>query len=241
MLIPRRVSSYTLIASNLVPIVMAPHDAAGIQEILAFYWTESVILGFFNILKILFASASDKYPEPVTFKMLNSRDCDVLAALGSNMGFFGKLFIAIFFTFPFLMYLGLYGVFLVGFFIDSAWLPLILKIKWWLLGLFISHGASFLLDYLASSEFRRTRSENLLEPLFSRLMITNLALLAVAGIFNSLGVWLIMIAFVIVKVVKELRYEAVCLLQADPGNIYRVFVFFENEDLLKKKFKLAGP
>ena len=237
MLIPRRVSSYTLIAANLIPLVMAPHDAAGIQEILAFYWTESVILGFYNILKILSASASDKYPEPVTFKTLNSRDCDVLAALGSNMGFFGKLCIAVFFTFPFLMYLGLYAVVLIGIFIEGSWLPIVLNIKWWVMGLLVSHGVSFILDYLANGEFRRTRSENLLEPLFSRLAITNLALLAVAGIFNSVGVWLIMIAFVIVKVVRELRYEAVCLLQSDPGNIYRIFVFFENEDLLKIKFK----
>ncbi len=236
MLIPRRFSTYTLIAANIVPLALAPHSAAGVCEMLAFYWTESVILGAFNILKILFAGGRDKFPEPFSFKVFTSRDLDPLSTLGSGMGFLGKIFIAVIFAFPFLMYLGLFGIVLRASFFDQDWLAIVLNVKWWALGLLISHGSSFFADYMAAGEFRRTRSEKCLAPLFPRLALTNLILLIVAALVNSLGFWAAMFAFVIAKVAGELRYEAVCLLQSDPGNISRLFVFFENEDLLKRKF-----
>jgi hypothetical protein len=153
------------------------------------------------------------------------------------MGFSGKAVIAVVFLGPFSLYLGLYAAVFLGLFVHGDWMPLVLSIRWWLAGLFANHGVSFFLDYLADGEFRRSRSENYIEPLFRRLTMTNLTLLAVAGIFTVSGVWLVMIAFVIFKVIKDLRYEAVLMLQADPKNIYLIQVFFEDTELLNKKFK----
>ncbi len=236
MLIPRRFSTCTLIAANMVPLVLAPRSAAGVCEILAFYWAESAILGGFNILKILSAAGKDKFPEPFSFKVFTSRDLDPLATLGSRMGFPGKVFIALIFAFPFSMYLGLYGLVLRVLFFESDWLALALSIRWWALGLLISHGVSFVADYLAAGEFQRTRSEKCLTPLFPRLAITNLILLIAAAAANLPGFWLALFVFICAKVVGELRYEAVCLLQADPRNISRLFAFLEDEALLKRKF-----
>jgi len=189
-----RFSIWAIVAANLLPLVLVALGYWGVTEILALYWIETAIVGFFTVLKVFFASAPVPYHKTVTFEMLKSAPhLKTLPLLAGDLGFIGKILISLFFAFPFIMFMALNGLILYLALVlvyPGASVPPLLSLKWGLLSLFLGHGAAFAADYLASGEFRRTRPGDC----------------AGAGLSGSFGGMLyIMSVFVVAKLAIELR------------------------------------
>ncbi|OGR44517.1 MAG: hypothetical protein A2X35_00180 [Elusimicrobia bacterium GWA2_61_42] len=205
-----RFSIWAIVAANLLPLVLVALGYWGVTEILALYWIETAIVGFFTVLKVFFASAPVPYHKTVTFEMLKSAPhLKTLPLLAGDLGFIGKILISLFFAFPFIMFMALNGLILYLALVlvyPGASVPPLLSLKWGLLSLFLGHGAAFAADYLASGEFRRTRPGDCVNEPFHRLAIMQLTLAAGAGLSGSFGGMLyIMSVFVVAKLAIELR------------------------------------
>jgi hypothetical protein len=204
-----RLSVCALIAANLVPLVMALLGYWGVTDILALYWTETAIVGFFTVLKVFFASAPVPYHKPVTLEMLRTAPhTKTLPLLVADLGFIGKFLLSVFFLLPFGLFLALNGllIYLLLPILGPGGVPYLLNLKWGILALFLSHGAAFAWDYLALGEFRRTSPGDCVNDPFHRLAIMQLTLAAGGGVAHSLGnMARVMGVFVIAKIAIDLR------------------------------------
>lgn len=206
-------SGLATFAANLVPLIMAALGYWGVTEILTLYWAETAIVGVFAVLRMLCASgplAVKGKPRPLTFQMLRTGDAaKTLPLLLDELGPPGRLPLALYFAFPFVMFMVLSGLLLyISFFLRGAYgpVPSLLSLKWGLLALAASHAFRFVHDYLLSGEFRRTRPEDCYDAPIRRLAIIQLALAGGAGAAHSFGNMVyVMSIFIIAKTVIELR------------------------------------
>lgn len=188
------VSVYILIGANLFPLGMAAGGDWGVREILPLYWFESAIIGFFNIIKILMAGGplTGSADGPLR-KLKEQRFGNLAAGAFSSLMFFGRLFLAAFFTFHFGMFMLVHGVFLFGLVLGGFkaggdglgfnFLPALLGVKWAVLALFLSHGASFFLNFVGGGEFRRTSAAECMARPYSRVVVMHLTI--IIGAFAS--------------------------------------------------------
>lgn len=77
--------SFSIYATNLIPILGVIYMDWDILYLIFIYWAESIIIGFFNIFKILLAQGVSKFDN----------------GKAKKLGMFSKSFIAVFFTFHF--------------------------------------------------------------------------------------------------------------------------------------------
>lgn len=130
-----------------------------ISTILFLYWTESGVIGFYNIFKILKASKPSESD---------------LVISGSIKRKVGKLFIVIFFIIHFGGFMLGHYTFLVKFFnpylnVNYLLFPIF--------GLFLSHGVSFVYNFLGNKEYLyMTPNQQMAEP-YKRVMIMHITIL----------------------------------------------------------------
>ncbi|PKM97087.1 MAG: hypothetical protein CVU79_10110 [Elusimicrobia bacterium HGW-Elusimicrobia-3] len=211
------VSAYILIGANLLPLGMAAGGDWGVREILPLYWFESAIIGFFNILKILLAGGllTGAADGPLR-KLKEQRFGGLAPAAFSSLMFAGRLFLAAFFTFHFGMFMLVHGVFLFGLVLGgfkaggdglgSSFLPALLGVKWAVLALFFSHGASFLLNFVGGGEFRRTNARQCMAQPYSRVVVMHLTIILGAfasAMFSNTAP--IMVIFVGLKIFTDVK------------------------------------
>jgi hypothetical protein len=197
-----------LVAANAVPLwgVLFLHWNA--FYILLLYWAENIAVGFYSILKIAFL----KVPRPI----------DPL----------GKLFIIPFFVVQFGGFVAGHGFFILFLFkkvkepsiqgnewpcflvfiqlllgvIKQAYSIIPADMKYALAALFVSHGISFIYNYLLKGEFALSKAERLMGEPYVRVAIMHFALLAggflSASIGQPIGILLILVVFKIIIDVK---------------------------------------
>jgi hypothetical protein len=151
-------SALFLIVANLVPIMGAAFLGWHLSDVMVLYWAESAIIGFYNICKIAVIGR-----------------WTALAAVPFFVGHFGG-FMAVHFLF-------VYGIFVEGMQDGGSGGDLravaTLFIGLWpaLLALFLSHGYSFLANFLGRQEYRRrTVKDQMTEP-YSRIVFMQLVLI----------------------------------------------------------------
>ncbi|MEF3279562.1 MAG: DUF6498-containing protein [Elusimicrobiota bacterium] len=191
-------SAYFLIASNIIPVFMVSFNHWSLNEILTVYWAESGVIGFFNIFKILLASKISK-PQikiPVNMAIL-------------------KIFMAMFFCFHFGMFMFVHGVFLFGLVLggfksssslSDNFIASVLNIKIMLIALFISHGYSFLKNFIINGEKNYLTVDQVMVAPYSRIVIMHITILA--GAFLMLFLKLnnaFLIVFIIMKIFFDLK------------------------------------
>lgn len=171
-----------LIVANLVPlagVLLFGWDAA---VIVLLYWTENLVIGFYTVLKM------------------------ALARVDSPAGHLGKLFAIPFFCLHFGGFCAVHGFFLLVFFkvggqIGSllphgTWLgPLVFiqllisvvvrlwqsgppGMEWPVLGLFVSHGISFVQNYLLGREYASMTGQSLMMQPYGRIVLLHVAIIA---------------------------------------------------------------
>lgn len=186
-----------LIIANLVPlwgILFAGWDAFAI---LLLYWAENLAVGFYTVLKMICVKA----PNPVAH--------------------LGKLFSIPFFIMHYGGFIGIHGVFVLAFFrhemnMDHLNWPCFLVFpqilfrvigQMWsvmppgmiipLIGLFASHGISFIVNFLIKGEYATIKSDTVMFQPYPRMVVMHVALIlggfGVAAIGSPLPVLFVLV------------------------------------------------
>ncbi|MCC7519382.1 MAG: hypothetical protein IT578_09385 [Verrucomicrobiae bacterium] len=167
----RRPSAVALVAANLVPLYGALFLGWETFPVLLLFWVENVIIGVFNVLKILFA----------------------------GQGHLTKVFLLPFFCVHYGIFTMVHGVFVIGFFGGAFGLgtpvPTLAAVQhlmeqqhlaWAVFGLFLSHAISFVLNYLRGGEYRQANPAALLMQPYGRVIVMHLTILLGAFILAAL-------------------------------------------------------
>lgn len=207
-----RFSTASLIGANLTPLVGVLFFGWDAATIIALYWAENLIVGFYSILRMAVASVK---PEKAAAHVW-------------------KLFLAPFFCFHFGGFCVIHGIFVLAFFYpetpakidDLGWpgplfvLGLGVSVAshlvrnlppgaiWTLASLFVSHGVSFVENYLLGGEYRTTNPGDQMSRPYARVAIMHVTLLLGALPVLLLGTPAAMVAIlVIIKLCLDLYFH----------------------------------
>ncbi|HEU0052304.1 MAG TPA: DUF6498-containing protein [Longimicrobium sp.] len=172
-MLTRRLPEIALVAANLVPVFGALFLGWSAFDVMLAYWTESAVIGVFNVLKILLASGP-------------GRGTEEMALL-----FPVKVFVACFFVVHFGFFMFGHGVFLFAMFgdaartaggVESAMLQALrdslhTPLLW---ALAASHGCAFVIGYLWNGAWRRTFFMTQMFSPYRRIFAMHLALMGSA-------------------------------------------------------------
>lgn len=156
-------SALVLVAANLVPLVGVLGFHWTVFSVLLLYWCENVVVGAFNILRMLTATPTDVAADA------------------------GKLFLIPFFTFHYGMFAMVHGIFVLTLFgpgghispSPRAFIAAVSAAGVWygVLAIVLSHGFSFLHNYIAGGEFRRASLPQLMFQPYARVMVLHVTIL----------------------------------------------------------------
>jgi hypothetical protein len=182
-------SGIVLVLVNLIPLVGVVFFGWSGFNIIFLYWSENVIIGFYNVLKMLTAGAigdpSAEAKKPSDPGYLSAR----LLAMAS------AIFYAGFFTFHYGLFTYVHGIFVVALckimpaqlagqpveplfglepyvkesFSSGLWVAF--------LALFLSHGFSFVANFLYRREYRRVSAADLLMAPYGRVVVLHLTII----------------------------------------------------------------
>lgn len=165
-------SALVLIGANLIPLVGVLAFHWTVYSVLLLYWSENVVIGGFNILRMVFAQ-----PQNVA--------ADV-----------SKVFLVPFFTFHYGMFTLVHGMFVVTLFgpgtrgFSPAMLLTAVRqagIGWGCLAVAASHAFSFAHNYLASGEYRNAAPYVLMFQPYARVMILHVTILVGGFLAQVMG------------------------------------------------------
>jgi hypothetical protein len=161
-----RPSVIALLLANLVPVVGVLAFGWEVFPLVFLFWSENVIVGVFNALKMLFAN-----PEV-------------------PLGWAAKVFMIPFFCVHYGMFTFVHGIFVMVLFGGGmkrgAGFPNIETFRhaaqeyhlgWAILGLAVSHAVSFATNYLGRAEYRQASLPMLMQQPYGRIVVLHLTIL----------------------------------------------------------------
>lgn len=177
-----RVSIVSLVLFNLVPLIGVLFFGWSLAAIMVLYWFENVIIGFFNVVKMIVAQGKS----PKT--QLRSGNKPVTTAQKPSL--------IVFFIVHFGIFTLGHGVFvfvLFGTGLQNFWglLPAALS-------LFISHGISFLHNFVRNQEYKRVALQDLFFQPYKRVLIMHITIIVGASaslILNLPSITLVVLIF----------------------------------------------
>ena len=176
-------SALVLAAANMVPLVGVLAFGWTVYAILLLYWCENVVVGAFNILRMLVATPKD------------------LAADA------GKLFLIPFFTVHYGMFTMVHGIFVMALFGPAGHLVpspgnFVAAVRdanvgFGVLAIVLSHGFSFARNYVAGGEYRRASLPQLMMQPYARVVVLHLTILLGGFAAKAVGAPLISLVLLI--------------------------------------------
>jgi hypothetical protein len=156
-------SALVLVAANLVPLVGVTAFHWTVLSVLLLYWSENVVIGAINVLKMAFASPK---------------------SLSAGVT---KVFLIPFFMFHYGMFAFVHGMFILAFFghragpfPSPATFAAALRdagVGWGVVAIAASHGFSFAHNYLMSGEYRNASPQLLMAQPYARVVVLHVAIL----------------------------------------------------------------
>jgi hypothetical protein len=205
------VSVVALILANAVPLYGVAFLKWNAGAVILLYWAENLIVGFYNILRM----ALVRVPNPVD----HLRKLFMIPFFAVHYGGFTAVhggFVMVFFRglesgFPepasgrewpcFLVFLQL----LIAV-VQQAWSVLPPGAKPVLLILFLSHGVSFVQNFIINGEYKTTDVEKLMGRPYSRIIVLHVAIIFGGFLTMLLGSPMgVLIVLVIVKTIADLK------------------------------------
>jgi hypothetical protein len=172
-----------LILANLVPVFGVLFLAWQVFPILVLYWMENVVVGFFNVLK-----------------MLTNKPTDSTGWRGTASEWASKMAIIPFFCVHYGIFTLVHGVFvfvMFGGFMEEAESatdfleffrnPEILQLMLGASVLFISHGVSFAVNYIGKGEYKEVTLNQLMGQPYVRVIILHMTIIFGGGLITLLG------------------------------------------------------
>ena len=159
-------SSWILIISNFVPLWGVLFLGWNTLVILLLFWTENLMIGFFNILKMAIVKTQ------------------------GIIGIIPKIFLIPFFAFHYGMFTFIHGAFVIGFFGRSyvgnsfptpdVFLKIVKdnNLYYAMMALFISHSFSFIYNYIIQEEYKKVSLDKLMAAPYARVVILHLTIIA---------------------------------------------------------------
>lgn len=191
----RRPSVIALLLANLVPVfgVLCLHWE--VFPLMFLFWSENVIVGAFNVLKMLCAAPKD------------------------TLAWTGKLFIIPFFCVHYGMFTFVHGIFVIalfgggmqhgaGFPNAETFLRIIREnhLGWAIAGLAISRAISFATNYLGNGEYQRASVQQLMAQPYGRIVVLHIAILGGGFLVMALHSPLMgLLLLVALKIALDLR------------------------------------
>jgi len=178
-----------LVAANLIPFWGVLFWGWDAFNVVLLYWSENIVVGFYNILKMAFAKVSHPAEH------------------------LGKLFMIPFFTVHYGGFCAVHGFFVLTLFgkgdggsmqgnswpcffvflqmllnvIKHAYSIMSIEMRYAMGALFLSHGISFVYNYLIKGEYARIKPDRLMGSPYARIVIMHLAVLFGAFLTVALG------------------------------------------------------
>jgi len=216
-----------LLIANAIPLLGVILFGWSLWTILVVYWLENGIVGFWNVPKILLARGSMLAGAPGMPPGL---------AIGGGMPGCGRVGLAAFFTVHYGLFWVVHGVFVfvlpafVGItapvdhqtisplgvpdaIVDQGSGSTFGSISWpsvalGAVALFVSHGASFVVNYLGRGEYLRTSPLRLMFAPYARVVVLHLTILVGAFAVAFLGAPnVLLVVLVILKTALDLRFH----------------------------------
>ena len=186
-------SVLALLAANLYPVVGVVFLGWDAFYLLILFWMENLVIGFYNIIKML----------------LVSREYASRAA---------RLSSALFFCVHYGMFTLVHGIFIFVVFGSSSgdasskdtvtvWQQVLnYQLLWGALALFVSHGVSFFQNYIRAKEYQQSKLAELMEQPYGRVVILHLTIIFGGFLVMIFGSPVIGLIFLIVlKTVIDIR------------------------------------
>lgn len=169
-----------LLAANAIPLFGVLFLGWDTFYIVLLYWTENIVIGFYNVLKMVFAAV----PHPVMH--------------------LGKLFLIPFFIVHYGGFTAVHGFFILALFHTDSQGPPMGKMNWpcflvfvqmlfnvigymysvippqvrlAVLALFLSHGVSFVQNYLLKREYATAKPDKLMGSPYGRVVVMHITIL----------------------------------------------------------------
>jgi len=178
-----RISIGSLILSNLVPLIGAMFFGWSVSTILILYWSENVIIGFYNVIKMALAKGEAKRQQT------NQR----FFLIGFFIVHFGI------FTFG-------HAAFVFSFFGTEN--PPFQSLLPALLPLFISHGVSMFVHFIKNGEYRRVSFGTLFFQPYKRVVIMHLTIIFGAWMATAFHLpSLVLVVLVILKISVDIFFH----------------------------------
>jgi len=180
----------TLLGANAIPLFGVLFLNWDAFYVVLLYWTENVVIGFYNVLKMVFAAV----PHPVAH--------------------LGKLFLIPFFIVHYGGFTAVHGFFVLAlfhkdgqgpsmggadwpcFFVFIQMLFNVIKymysvipppVRLAVLALFVSHGVSFVQNYLLKGEYATAKPDKLMGSPYGRVVVMHIAILAGGFLTMAVG------------------------------------------------------
>ena len=177
-------SVFLLLGANAVPLLGVLFGGWDLVEILFAYWAENVVIGFFSLLKML--SAPD-----------DTRGWLIILTV------FMKIIGCAFFIVHFGGFTAAHGVVLYAIFheflnLQIQPLELLYMGRYVVVALFLSHGYSFVVNYLIKGERRQTGGNDPMFEPYRRVIVMHLTLTLGVGLLIFLGQPFFMLLFFVI-------------------------------------------
>lgn len=185
----------SLVIFNCVPLIGVAFFDWSLFSVMLVYWLENVIVGIWNVVKMITAKEARE-----------------------SVG--GTLFICLFFIFHYGLFCFVHGIFVFVLFggafegmpfgadtspefkIDGfAWPVLVAAF-----GLFVSHGISYFTNYLGKGEYLEANSHDLMEKPYGRMMLLHVTIVIGGGLVMVLGQPILaLVILVVLKIGFDIR------------------------------------
>ncbi len=207
-------SAIALVIANFVPLIGVLFFGWSLFLILFLYWTESAVIGFFNVLKMFTLAAAMK-PKPEDYAGMK------LQFIGQLPFFVLKIFSIGFFIFHYGVFMLVHLVFIMALF--SPWSPftilstqasgfeatlpnLVFQILYPILFLFVSHGISYYFNFRKRGEYLVASFPALFGKPYARIIVMHLVIILSGFIITFVGGGVIpLIIMVVVKTLFDLK------------------------------------
>ncbi len=163
-----------LVAMNLVPLGGAIFAGWDVGFILLVYWAENLVVGFYNVLKMAIARGGKERWHPVSLGLI--------PFFAVHYGIFCLVHGV------FVLVLGQSGKSFRGDPIDALLGNLSGGLLWPMLALVVSHGCSFLQNYVGKGEYKTRSVQSLMIAPYGRIVLLHVVILFggfVVMLFNS--------------------------------------------------------
>lgn len=201
-------SAWVLVAVNLIPIWGVLYENWTIFSVVFLFWTENVVIGIFNIAKML------------TYGFLgNTGPSDDNPGRSVPRGWMlaGMTFLSAFFTFHYGMFCFVHGTFVIGLLggetrhgfpnpFARALHELNGDLRYAILAMILSHGFSFVANYLKGGEYKQVKAEQLMGAPYGRIVILHLAIIFGAFVSLALGSGMgILLLLIVGKIILDVK------------------------------------